>query len=109
MTIFPGVERRHYFRAYAFGLVCSVGIRQMQYDVNLIDICPGGTRLRFPESGVPDIKQFDVLSLTCSVPSLSGLLDGISAEVRWVTQREIGVRFLEELPMTTPDIQRLIG
>lgn len=109
MSIIPQVERRRFFRAYAYGLSCTVTTEQREYPVDLIDICPGGSRLRFLEPVAPGIKQSDILSLACSAASLSGLLNGVSAEVRWVKGCEIGVLFLRDLPAATSDIQRMIG
>lgn len=109
MSMFSGIERRVYFRAYASGIVCTVSIRQTQYQVDMIDISPAGTRLRFPAKDVPAIKEFDTITLSCGTPSLSGLINGIAAEVRWVSRSEIGVRFQEELPIASSDIQRLIA
>lgn len=109
MSIMPQVERRRFFRAYAYGLSCTVSTEQKEYQVDLIDICPGGSRLRFLEPVAPGIKQFDLLKLTCSAAALSELLNGVSAEVRWVKDSEIGVLFLQDLPTATSDIQRMIG
>jgi hypothetical protein len=102
-------DRRIHLRAYAYGKICTVNIRGVQHQVDLVDISPGGSRLRFSADTLPDMSENEVLSLSCTDPSLEGLLNALSAEVRWRSAREIGVRFLDELPMTTPDIQRLIG
>jgi hypothetical protein len=104
-----GIERRIHLRAYAYGKVCSVKINGLQHQVDLIDISPGGSRLRFSSGPVPGLKENEILAMSCSDPSLAGLICDIDAEVRWLSQSEVGVRFLSELPMTTSDIQRLIS
>ena len=108
MSTSSTIERRTHLRAYAYGKACTVAIRGLKHQVDLIDISPGGSRLRFTAGAVPEMEQNEVLTLSCDDPSLSALLDAISAEVRWQSPSEIGVRFLKELPMGTSDIQRLI-
>ncbi|MBI4958304.1 MAG: PilZ domain-containing protein [Desulfovibrio sp.] len=104
-----GIERRIHLRAYAYGKICSVSIMGINHQVDLIDISPGGSRLRFSAGPVSGLKENDILEMSCLDPSLASLICGVSAEVRWLSQSEIGVRFLKELPMTTSDIQRLIA
>lgn len=108
MSTSSTIERRTHLRAYAYGKICTVTTRGLKHRVDLIDISPGGSRLRFTASNVPALDQNEVITLSCDDPSLSGLLNAISAEVRWKSPNEIGVRFLDELPMGTSDIQRLI-
>jgi len=109
MSTSAALERRVHLRAYAHGKPCTVSIKGSQYHVDLIDISPGGSRLGFPADTIPAMSENEILTLSCADPALAGLLKAIAAEVRWMSAREIGVRFLEELPMTTSDIQRLIA
>jgi len=109
MSTQTGIERRIHLRAYAYGKICSVSIEGSHHQADLIDISPGGSRLRFSAGPVPKLKESDIVALSCTDPSLAGLLSSVASEVRWLSQSEVGVRFLEELPMTTSDIQRLVA
>jgi hypothetical protein len=105
-------ERRKFtritMRAYAFEHHCGVAKGSLQLKVQLIDISPGGARLKLtaPLGGVP-LARGDRVTLDTGLKSARGPLDNLASEVRWVGEIDFGVQFAPELDLTAGDLQRL--
>jgi hypothetical protein len=103
-------ERRHYGRlnllAYGQGRTCTLEFDGVLCLADLIDISSGGARLRhIPPPGIPDSK-----SLVLSVRDVDdgGLLQKLSASIRWRSGEEIGVQFALDLEVGVSTLQRLV-
>ena len=103
-------DRRKYGRvqlcAYGVDTVCSIMHGQQQIHLDLVDLSSGGARLK-ARGSLPQLEG----SLVLSVQGVKdeGLLQNLSAQIRWTSGQEIGIQFdtALDLPLTT--LQRLIG
>lgn len=104
-------ERRRFGRvhllAHGRDKTCAVRLVHAEREAALIDISAGGARLRF----VPPPLDPTVKGLTLSVMNLKdgGLLQGLTAAVRWRRGDEIGVQFQPELDVPLRVLQELVG
>ena len=77
------------------------------FEVHLIDISPGGARIRLvaPKGPLPEgaVVHFDTML------SMNGLsLNGLRSSVRWVHGEECGLMFEQELDVASSDLQVLL-
>jgi hypothetical protein len=106
-------ERRKFtridLRAYACDHRCHIAKPQDTFDALLIDISPGGARLKMPEplGGIP-LARGELVTLDTKLRSARSALDSIQAEVRWVGEIDFGIQFVPELDLTAGDLQRLL-
>jgi c-di-GMP-binding flagellar brake protein YcgR len=106
-------ERRKFariaMRAYASEHNCGVAKGSLRLKVQLIDISPGGARLKLadPLGGVP-LARGDRISLDTGLKNAQDALNNLAAEVRWVGEIDFGVHFAPELDLTAGDLQRLL-
>lgn len=105
------LERRQYarvhLRAYGAGKDCDVVLGAERRTMDLVDISPGGARVRLsgllPEKAGPEVS----LSV-CSVQD-DGRLQNLSATIRWLGSQEMGIEFEQELQASRSDLQRLVS
>ncbi len=78
-------------------------------EVTLIDISPGGARLRATQSLPGDIAEMAPVALDprfVFTPEFPSLLHGV---VRWLHGNELGLQFVQELHYGASDLQELLG
>jgi len=107
-------ERRKFtriaMRAYASEHHCGAAKGSLRLTVQLIDISPGGARLKLtsPLGGVP-LARGDRITLDTGLQSARAPLDNLAGEVRWIGEIDFGVQFMPELDLTAGDLQRLLA
>lgn len=104
-------DRRKYARvqlcAYGVGTVCIVMQGQKRCQLDLVDISSGGARLRVKDS-LPEFVD-NRLSLSIHGIKDNGRLQNLVAQIRWRSDKELGVQFENQLDMPLSDLQRLVG
>ncbi len=108
------VERRKHLRislkAYGFNHSCAVLFSGGKRTAQLIDITPGGARLRFEDTSMPVLTGQPV-EVLLELQSVDGIIPPgrpVPSQVRWTQERELGVQFKQELDCTVSDLQRLL-
>jgi len=106
-------ERRKHPRirllAYGFNHKCALRKLGDAIQMHLIDISPGGARLKLTGPAWNfDPCQGDDVSFNPRIEQASELCADIPAEIRWVTEGEIGILFKKELSLTASDLQRFL-
>ncbi|MDR3640360.1 MAG: PilZ domain-containing protein [Humidesulfovibrio sp.] len=103
-------ERRQYGRlsllAYGQGRICTLEFDGLRCKADLIDISAGGARLR--HTPPPDLPDAKTLVLTIHGVEDGGLLQKLSASIRWRNGQEIGVKFAQDLEVGVSTLQRLV-
>ena len=104
-------ERRAYARiqllAYASNKVCNLAMEGRHITASLVDVSAGGARLHLaePHTGPKDQPlSFSLLH----VPD-GGLLQNLSAFVRWRDGREMGIQFQTPLGVGVATLQKLVS
>ncbi|OGR36458.1 MAG: hypothetical protein A2051_00055 [Desulfovibrionales bacterium GWA2_65_9] len=87
--------------------MCIVMHRQERCHLDLVDISPGGARLKMKDS----LPEFPGKRLKLSVRGVNdnGRLQNLAAQIRWRNGPEIGVQFDTLLDMPLTELQRLVG
>ncbi len=103
-------RRRHpriTLKAFGLNHVCEVQLDQRVLEARVVDLSPGGARLRMlPGLPIPAQGQKLVLDARFKgIPPEESRRPGI---VRWSTGQECGVAFDSDLPFGVTDLQRLL-
>jgi len=103
-------ERRQFGRlhllAYGQGKLCKLELGGVLCKADLIDISSGGARLKTcPPPELPEKKE---LLFSVADTDDNGLLQKLSATVRWRNGQEVGIKFDNELGVAVSTLQRLI-
>ena len=105
-------ERRKHTRlalkAYGFSHACRLHTNSATLDVHLIDISPGGARLRFSGPASDHLGEVTNVRLDTRLVMKGTALDGLHSEVRWQYGSECGLMFLDELDVAATDLQGLL-
>jgi hypothetical protein len=106
-------ERRKHPRiqllAYGFNHECAIRKLDDSIQANLIDISPGGARLKLTGAGWNfDPARGDAISFNPGIQALPELCADIPAEIRWIREGEIGIFFQKELSLAVSDLQRFL-
>lgn len=113
MDGYPSERRqtpRIYLRAYAFNRHVDLRKGERTLRLGLVDISMGGARLTAAEGGANTLLSVGDAVL-CSIPGVpdQGKLQNLPCEVRWVDAAQLGLRFLNELPLSTAQLQQLFS
>ncbi|EPR44725.1 type IV pilus assembly PilZ [Desulfovibrio sp. X2] len=112
---FDGGERRAhprlFLKAYGFEHFCVLRLEPEgeRHKARLVDISRGGARCRMVEHAkqriVPPRRVLFESDMVCdNVP-----LTGISCDVRWTRDGEIGIEFHEPLSVGIAELQRMLS
>lgn len=103
-------ERRQYDRvpllAYGQGKTCILELGGKSIHADLIDISAGGARVRMKTplaEGATKNLVFSVLAVEDK-----GLLQKLSAVIRWQNGPELGLQFAHELDAAVSTLQRMV-
>lgn len=104
-------ERRAYvrihLRAYACDKTCTLVLNGRRLTACLVDLSVGGARLRLQEPlGAP---KDQVLAFSMDNTKDGGLLQNLTANVRWQSDREIGIQFETALEVGVSALQKLVS
>ncbi len=107
------VDRRKHSRlelkAYGFRHVCRVQHGGRNLEVHLIDISPGGARIRFL-NGADTRPAIQAAVYFDTMLNMNGVkLNGLGSSVRWVSGDECGLMFERELELAASDLQLLLN
>lgn len=113
MDGYPSERRqtpRIYLRAYAFNRQAEVHKGGKSLRLGLVDISMGGARLSVAQGGAGSLFNVGD-AVTCSIPGVAdeGRLQNLSCEVRWVDAAQLGLRFLNEISLSTAQLQQLFS
>lgn len=113
MDGYPSERRqtpRIYLRAYAFNRQAEVRKGGKSHYLGLVDISMGGVRLSLAQGGADSLFSAGD-TVTCSIPGVpdEGRLQNLACEVRWVDAAQLGLRFLNEIPLSTAQLQQLFN
>jgi c-di-GMP-binding flagellar brake protein YcgR len=104
-------ERRAYARiqllAYASDKVCTLTIEGQHFTASLVDLSAGGARLHLPQPQTGPKDQ--PLSFSLRNVADGGLLQNLSAFVRWRDGRELGIQFDPPLQVGVVTLQKLVS
>ncbi|GFK93862.1 Methyl-accepting chemotaxis protein McpQ [Fundidesulfovibrio magnetotacticus] len=98
---------RIYVKAYASRLTCRVDLGGRQAMGEVLDVSPGGVRLRLLEEAQPREGGRAALA-ACSCKGDLGL-DGRAGVVRWCSGRDVGLEFDNPLPYSAGRLQALVA
>lgn len=108
----PQSERRKHSRlelkAYGFSHVCRLRTMFGVVNVHLIDISPGGARIRFMETNAVQLTVAASVELDTLISARDTALDGIHGQIRWMHGEECGLMFERELELAATDLQDLL-
>ncbi len=76
-------------------------------DCELLDVSPGGARLRLPP-GIVRRKGGEKITLQVSSLPLGGLLNNKQALVIWTDGQQLGMRLLDPLALPEEEMRRLL-
>lgn len=103
-------DRRKYARvqlcAYGVGTVCAVVSGNERALLDLVDLSSGGARLK-ARGSMPKLQDNIVLSVQGAKDE--GLLQNLSAQVRWRSGQELGVQFDKQIDLPLSKLQQIIG
>jgi len=110
MNALDDSERRRHprliLKAFGFQAACRYTAGAAGADAQLIDISPGGARLRTLGKELPDKGQSIVLD--AMLPGAPVAMDRLAAKVCWTNAPEFGVAFTPELDLGVSDLQALL-
>ena len=110
----PNADRRRQPRirpqayAYKIACVCAQKPAEAPFNLDLVDISPGGARFHWPSGGCKGRFSMDQ-ALVCSIPDKNGAmrLKGLRCRVRWIEDSQIGVLFDEDIELSLGELQDL--
>jgi hypothetical protein len=76
-------------------------------DCELLDVSPGGARLRLPQ-GESRRKGGEKVTLQISNLPLGGLFNNKQALIIWADRQQLGMRLLDPLALPEEDMRRLL-
>ncbi len=92
--------------AYGFNHKCVIRLGDGTTPAQLIDISPGGARIRLSEAGPRSALIRGVAVYFNAGIAAACLNEEIPAKIRWVQETELGLAFDQDLPLTASDLQR---
>lgn len=103
-------RRRHpriILKAFGFKTTCRYQCGSSLTEALLIDISPGGARLRALPTAIPPEKGTPLV-LDALLPRASQPLDQLRSKVCWCKGDEFGIAFTPELPLGVGELQTLL-
>ncbi|UZP66303.1 PilZ domain-containing protein [Desulfovibrio mangrovi] len=107
------LERRKHSRlelkAYGFSHLCCVHYGGKSLEVHLIDISPGGARIRYLNAAGSRPESLSSVHFDTKLNMNGVQLNGLGSSVRWVNGDECGLKFDRELELAASDLQLLLN
>jgi len=93
-------------KAFAFNHHGEILAKGARLQVSLIDISPGGARLRMLDSKTPPPEVGETFACNIKLEGLGVESGAIPCRTSWREGSEFGVAFLHELATTVSDLQK---
>lgn len=107
------IERRKHSRlelkAYGFKHRCRLHSNGSALDLYLIDISPGGARVKMAQPGSRAPEMLAAVVFDTLLNASGARLNGLESTVRWHNGEEFGLRFERELELASSDLQALLA
>lgn len=96
-------------KAYGFNHLCRLQHGSSSIEVYLIDISPGGARVRFHSATSVRPEVLSTVHFDTGLSMNGRTLNGLQSAVRWIAGQECGLMFTQELDVASTDLQVLLA